>query len=74
VRVKGIGLDGGYLSDVLLGHSDAFAAGDLALQEAAKLIFKLEARPKAAELQVLAERWRPWRALRRACSLPITPR
>ena len=46
-----------------LGHADAFAAGDLALQEAARLAFDLEARPSARDLLALAERWRPWRGV-----------
>jgi DNA-3-methyladenine glycosylase II len=46
-----------------LGHRDGFAAGDLAVQEAAKLAFGLAARPKPAELLVLAEAWRPWRGV-----------
>ncbi|MDU0342112.1 DNA-3-methyladenine glycosylase family protein [Bosea rubneri] len=46
-----------------LGHRDGFAAGDLAVQEAAKLAFGLAARPKPAELLALAEAWRPWRGV-----------
>jgi DNA-3-methyladenine glycosylase II len=46
-----------------LGHADAFAAGDLALQESARLLHGLPARPKEAELRALAEPWRPWRAV-----------
>lgn len=46
-----------------LGHRDGFAAGDLAVQEAAKVAFGLEARPKPAELLALAEAWRPWRGV-----------
>jgi DNA-3-methyladenine glycosylase II len=46
-----------------LGHADAWPAGDLALQEAARVAFALPARPTAKELQALAERWRPWRAV-----------
>lgn len=44
-----------------LGHSDGFAAGDLAVQEAARHAFGLPARPAARELLSLAEAWRPWR-------------
>lgn len=44
-----------------LGHADTWPAGDLALQEAAKLLFKLKARPTAKEMLPLAEPWRPWR-------------
>jgi DNA-3-methyladenine glycosylase II len=46
-----------------LGHRDGFAAGDLAIQEAARVAFGLEARPKAAELTAMAEAWRPWRGV-----------
>lgn len=46
-----------------LGHRDGFAAGDLAVQEAAKVAFGLAARPKPAELAQLAEAWRPWRGV-----------
>jgi DNA-3-methyladenine glycosylase II len=44
-----------------LGHADAWPAGDLALQESARLLFKLKARPTTKEMQPLAELWRPWR-------------
>lgn len=46
-----------------LGHRDGFAAGDLAVQEAAKVAFGLATRPKPAELTELAEAWRPWRGV-----------
>jgi len=46
-----------------LGHADAWPAGDLALQEAAKVAFALAARPTAKEMLALAEPWRPWRAV-----------
>ena len=46
-----------------LGHADAWPAGDLALQEAARLAFGLKARPTAKEMMPLAEPWRPWRAV-----------
>jgi DNA-3-methyladenine glycosylase II len=45
-----------------LGHADAWPAGDLALQESARLLFKLKARPTTKEMGPIAERWRPWRA------------
>jgi DNA-3-methyladenine glycosylase II len=44
-----------------LGHADAWPAGDLALQEAAKLLLALKSRPTAKEMGPLAECWRPWR-------------
>lgn len=46
-----------------LGHRDGFAAGDLAIQEAARVAFGLEARPKPAELAAMSESWRPWRGV-----------
>ncbi len=46
-----------------LGHADAWPAGDLALQEAARLAFGLRARPNVKEMIALAEPWRPWRAI-----------
>ena len=46
-----------------LGHADAWPAGDLALQEAARLAFGLPARPNAKEMLPLAEAWRPLRAV-----------
>ncbi len=46
-----------------LGHADAWPAGDLALQEAARVAFALPARPTAKEMLALAELWRPWRAV-----------
>jgi len=51
-----------------LAHADAWPAGDLALQEAARLLFQLKARPTAKEMQPLAEQWRPWRGAA-ACML-----
>jgi DNA-3-methyladenine glycosylase II len=44
-----------------LGHADTWPAGDLALQEATRLLLALKARPSAKEMGPLAESWRPWR-------------
>ena len=46
-----------------LGHADAWPAGDLALQEAARMAFDLRARPTTKEMGPLAEPWRPYRAV-----------
>ena len=46
-----------------LGHPDAWPAGDLALQEAARLAFGLPARPNVKQINMLAEPWRPWRGV-----------
>ena len=48
---------------VCLGHADAWPAGDLALQEAARIALKLEARPDTAGLAAIGERWRPDRGV-----------
>ncbi|MCW9043653.1 MAG: DNA-3-methyladenine glycosylase 2 family protein [Pseudopelagicola sp.] len=46
-----------------LGRADVFAPGDLALQEAARLLFDLEARPKERAMREMADAWSPWRAV-----------
>jgi DNA-3-methyladenine glycosylase II len=46
-----------------LGHADAFPAGDLAVQEAARIAFGLRKRPDAKALFKMAELWRPWRGV-----------
>ncbi|WP_246138055.1 DNA-3-methyladenine glycosylase family protein [Maritimibacter fusiformis] len=46
-----------------LGRADVFAAGDLALQEAARDLFDLEARPREAALRSMADDWSPWRGV-----------
>jgi len=46
-----------------LGRADAFAPGDLALQEAAKLLFDLPERPKEREFREMARQWAPWRSV-----------
>ncbi len=62
-RVKGIGP---WSADVYLlfcvGHPDVWPAGDLALQEAARMALGLRMRPDAKRLEKIGERWRPWRA------------
>jgi DNA-3-methyladenine glycosylase II len=46
-----------------LGHPDAWPAGDLALQEAARMALGLKTRPDARKLEKIAERWRPARGV-----------
>jgi DNA-3-methyladenine glycosylase II len=46
-----------------LGHSDAWPAGDIALQEAARIAFALKTRPTTRQMGPLAEAWRPLRAV-----------
>ena len=62
--VRGIGP---WTADIYLlfcrGDRDAFAPGDLALQIAVQTLMELPQRPTAAELEAIAERWRPWRGV-----------
>ncbi len=46
-----------------VGRADIFAPGDLALREAARALYGLEDRPTIPELAMMAEAWRPWRAV-----------
>lgn len=62
--VKGIGVWTAEIYAMFaLGRADVFAPGDLALQEAARLIFDLPERPKEKALRQMAEDWSPWRAV-----------
>jgi len=64
VKLHGIGP---WTADIYLlfclGHADAFPAGDLAVQEAARIALGLRKRPDAARLTKIAEAWRPWRGV-----------
>ena len=46
-----------------LGRADVFAPGDLALQEAARILFELDERPSEKALRAMAEAWSPWRGV-----------
>ena len=46
-----------------LGRADVFAPGDLALQEAARVLYDLPERPKERALREMAEAWSPWRSV-----------
>jgi len=48
---------------MVLRRPDAWPAGDLALATAAQQVKGLAQRPTLAELNALAEVWRPWRAV-----------
>lgn len=64
VQIHGIGP---WTADIFvmfaIGRADAWAPGDLALQVAAGRVLGLAAKPTAAELTEIAERWRPWRGV-----------
>jgi DNA-3-methyladenine glycosylase II len=65
-----------------LGHSDAWPAGDLALQDAVRAGLSLESRPTTKEMIALGEVWRPfrgaaahlWWAYYRVARRPAIPR
>lgn len=44
-----------------LGHADVWPAGDLALQEAMRMLLEHPARPDPRKMESLAETWRPLR-------------
>ena len=46
-----------------LGRANVFAPGDLALQEATRLLFDLADRPSEKKLRHLAKDWSPWQAV-----------
>lgn len=64
LKVKGIGA---WTADIYLLRAlrrpDAWPAGDLALMIAVQELKRLPARPSPAELEVIAEPWRPHRAV-----------
>ncbi|WP_406870223.1 DNA-3-methyladenine glycosylase 2 family protein [Thioclava sp. 'Guangxiensis'] len=46
-----------------MGRADVFAPDDLALAEAARMLFDLPERPKPRPFREMAARWAPWRAV-----------
>ncbi|WP_050931318.1 DNA-3-methyladenine glycosylase family protein [Aestuariivita boseongensis] len=64
VTVPGIGIWTAEIYAMFsLGRADVFAPGDLALQEAARILFDLPERPKDRALRAMAEDWSPWRSV-----------
>lgn len=64
VAVPGIGIWTAEIYAMFaLGRADVFAPGDLALQEAARILFGLAARPSEKQLRAMAEDWSPWRSV-----------
>ena len=63
-ELKGIGRWTGEIYAMFsLGRPDVIAAGDLALQESARLLFEMPDRPTETELRVMAVPWAPWRSV-----------
>ncbi|KAA2317384.1 DNA-3-methyladenine glycosylase 2 family protein [Pseudooceanicola sediminis] len=46
-----------------LGRADILPAGDLALQEAARLLYRLDARPGELAFRAMGQAWSPWRGV-----------
>ncbi|MDG1430963.1 MAG: DNA-3-methyladenine glycosylase 2 family protein [Paracoccaceae bacterium] len=64
VEVPGIGIWTAEIYAMFsLGRADVFAPGDLALQEAARILFQLDERPKEKAMRQMAEDWSPWRSV-----------
>lgn len=63
-QVKGIGRwTAEIYAKFSLGHADVFAANDLALQEAAKILFELDTRPNETQMRAMAADWAPYRSV-----------
>lgn len=63
-RLRGIGVWTAEIYAMFsLGRADVFAPGDLALQDAARQLFELEARPPERVLREMSLAWAPWRAV-----------
>jgi DNA-3-methyladenine glycosylase II len=62
-EIKGVGR---WTADMLLmfciGRPDVLPVGDLGIQNAMKLAYGLDAMPKPAEMETIAEPWRPYRS------------
>ena len=64
IEIKGIGRWTAEIYAMFsLGRADVFAPGDLALQEAAKMLFDLPERPGEKALAEMAKVWSPWRGV-----------
>ncbi len=62
-QTKGIGR---WTADMLLmfclGRADVLPVGDLGVQNSMRIAYALEALPKPAEMEAIAEAWRPYRS------------
>ena len=63
-RVPGIGVWTAEIYAMFsLGRADVFAHGDLALQEAARILYDLPERPTEKAMREMAQAWSPWRSV-----------
>ncbi|GLQ34025.1 3-methyladenine DNA glycosylase [Amylibacter marinus] len=64
IEIKGIGTWSAEIYAMFsLGRADVFAHGDLALQEATRHMYGLNARPSERQMRELALKWSPWRGV-----------
>ncbi|MFZ3582564.1 DNA-3-methyladenine glycosylase family protein [Loktanella sp. DJP18] len=64
VKVPGVGVWTAEIYAMFsLGRADVIAPGDLALQEGARMLFALPARPPDKALRTMAADWSPWRSV-----------
>ncbi len=64
VQIKGVGVWTAEIYAMFsLGRADVFAPGDLALQEATRVLFDLAERPREPAMRMLSLDWSPWRAV-----------
>ena len=64
IKVPGIGIWTAEIYAMFsLGRADVIAAGDLALQEGARMLFALTQRPTDKALRTMACDWSPWRSV-----------
>jgi DNA-3-methyladenine glycosylase II len=64
VAVKGLGVWSVHMFLIFhLGRPDVLPVGDLGVRRAVQLTYGLDELPKPAELEKIAEPWRPWRSL-----------
>ena len=64
IEVKGIGKWTAQIYCMFsLARADIFPSGDLALQEAIKVLYRLNKRPSEKEVEKKASQWSPWKSI-----------
>ena len=64
IEIKGIGRWSAQIYCMFsLARGNIFPSGDLALQEAIRVLLKLDSRPNIKEVDEISERWAPWKTV-----------
>ena len=64
IEIKGIGQWSAQIYCMFsLARGNIFPSGDLALQEAIRILLRLESRPNIKEVDEISERWDPWKTI-----------